>query len=76
MRSGKSKDHLGAYYFQTRQDASVTYIPSLGGARWENWRADWVIVSAEANDHLDLSSDGPALDRKQWRAKPTLASEF
>jgi hypothetical protein len=53
-----------------------TYIPSLGGARWENWRADWVIASAEANDRLILPSDGPALDRKQWRAKPSLAPEF
>jgi hypothetical protein len=54
----------------------VAYIPTLGGARWENWRDDWVIASAEANDCLVLPSDSPALDRKQWRAKPSLASEF
>jgi hypothetical protein len=35
-----------------------------------------VIANAEANDRLVLSSDGPALDRKQWRAKPSLAPEF
>jgi hypothetical protein len=35
-----------------------------------------VIVSAEANDYLTLSSDGPRLDQKQWRAKPSLAPEF
>jgi hypothetical protein len=35
-----------------------------------------VIASAEANDRLALSSDGPRLDRKQWRAKPSLAPEF
>jgi hypothetical protein len=35
-----------------------------------------VIISAEANDRLDLPSDGPALDRKQWRAKLALAPEF
>jgi hypothetical protein len=35
-----------------------------------------VIVSAEANDRLALPSDGPRLDRKQWRAKPSLAPEF
>jgi hypothetical protein len=35
-----------------------------------------VIASAEANDRLVLPSDGPALDRKQWRAKPSLALEF
>jgi hypothetical protein len=36
VRSGKGKDHLGAYYFQSRPDPIVTYIASLGGARWEN----------------------------------------
>ena len=76
VRSGKAKDHLGAYYFQTRPDSVGAYIPSLGGARWENWRNDWVIASAEANDRLALPNDGPRLDRKQWRAKPSLAPEF
>jgi hypothetical protein len=36
VRSGKDKDHLGAYYFQTRSDPTVAYIATLGGARWEN----------------------------------------
>jgi hypothetical protein len=36
VKSGKAKDHLGAYYFQTRPDLASTYISSLGGARWEN----------------------------------------
>jgi hypothetical protein len=76
VKFGKAKDHLGAYYFQTRSDPAMAYIPSLGGARWENWCNDWVIASAKANDHLALSSDGPRLDRKQWRAKPSLAPEF
>jgi hypothetical protein len=35
-----------------------------------------VIASAEVNDRLALPSDGPRLDRKQWRVKPCLASEF
>jgi hypothetical protein len=76
VKSGKAKDHLGAYYFQTRSDSVMAYIPTLGGARWENWRADWVVASAEANDRLVLPSDGPTLDRKQWRAKPSLAPKF
>jgi hypothetical protein len=76
VKSGKAKDHLDAYYFKTRSDSVVAYIPTLGGARWENWHNDWVIASAEANDRLVLPSDGPALDRKQWRAKPSLAPEF
>ena len=40
VKFGKAKDHLGAYYFETRSDPAVAYIPSLGGARWENWRGD------------------------------------
>jgi hypothetical protein len=76
VKSGKAKDHLGAYYFQTRSDSAVADIPTLGGARWENWRGDWVIASAEANDRLILLSDGPALNWKQCRAKPSLALEF
>jgi hypothetical protein len=35
-----------------------------------------VIVRVEANDHLALPNDVPRLDRKQWRAKPSLAPEF
>jgi hypothetical protein len=65
VRSRKGKDHLGSYYFQTRSDPTVTYIATLGGARWENWRNDWVIASAAVNDRLALPSNGPRLDRKQ-----------
>jgi hypothetical protein len=35
-----------------------------------------VIASTEANDRLILPSDGPALDCKQWRTKPSLSLEF
>jgi hypothetical protein len=35
-----------------------------------------VITSTEANDRLILPSDGPVLDRKQWRTKPSLSPEF
>jgi hypothetical protein len=76
VKSGKAKNHLGAYYFQARPDSAGAYISSLAGARWENWRADWVIVSTKANDRLALPSDEPRLDRKQWRTKPSLAPEF
>jgi hypothetical protein len=76
VKSGKAKDHLGTYYFQTRPDSADAYIPTFGGARWKSWRGDWVVVSAEANDCLALLSDGPRLDRKQWRAKPSLTPEF
>jgi hypothetical protein len=36
VKSGKTRDHIGAYYFQTRLDPVVVYIPTFGGARWEN----------------------------------------
>jgi hypothetical protein len=64
VKSGKNRDHIGAYYFQTRPDPTIVYIPTLSGARWENGRSDWVIASAEA------------LGRKQWRTKPSLSPEF
>jgi hypothetical protein len=35
-----------------------------------------VIASIEANNRLVLPSKGPALDRKHWRTKPSLSSEF
>jgi hypothetical protein len=35
-----------------------------------------VIASTEASDHLVFPSDGPRLDRRQWRAKPLLAPGF
>jgi hypothetical protein len=76
VKSGKAKDHLGAYYFQTRADSAGAYISSLSGARWENWRAEWVIASTEASDRLALLSDRPRLERKLWRAKPSLVPEF
>ena len=30
----------------------------------------------QGNDHLVLPSNGSALDRKQWRTKPSLSPEF
>jgi hypothetical protein len=76
VKSGKAKDHLGAYYFQSRADSADAYIPSLIGARWESWRAEWVIANTEASDRLILPSDGLRLEKKQWRAKPSLVPEF
>ena len=35
-----------------------------------------MIASTEASDRLALSSDGPRLEKKLWRAKPSLAPEF
>jgi hypothetical protein len=36
VKSGKARDHLGAYYFQTRPDSAVAYISTFSGTRWEN----------------------------------------
>jgi hypothetical protein len=76
VKFGKAKDHLGAYYFQARANLASAYISSLSDTRWENWRAEWVIASTEISDLLALPSDGPRLDKKQWRAKPPLTSEL
>jgi hypothetical protein len=35
-----------------------------------------VIASAEANNRLVLPSNGPSLDRKHWRTKPSLSLEL
>ena len=35
-----------------------------------------MIANAEASDRLALPSDGPSLERKQWRVKPCLVPEF
>jgi hypothetical protein len=58
VKSGKAREHLCAYYFQTRLDLAVAYISTFGGARWENWRDDWVIASAEANDPSSCRATG------------------
>jgi hypothetical protein len=31
IKSGKARDHLGAYYFQTRPDSAIAYISTFGG---------------------------------------------
>jgi hypothetical protein len=72
VKSEKIRDHIGAYYFQTRPDPAVVYIPTFGGARWENWRSDWVIASTEANESCramgqrsTASSGGPSCPSRQ-----------
>jgi len=76
VKSGRAKDEVGAYYFQTRSDPPTPYIPGLTGGKWEEWRKDWVIATTEVNERLSLPTEGPATDRASWRAKPSLQSEF
>src|SRR6185437_8458323 len=52
VKSGKGKDEVGAYYFQTRSDLRTPYIPGLTGGKWEDWRKEWVIATTEANERL------------------------
>jgi hypothetical protein len=40
VKFGKTRNHISVYYFQTRPDPTVVYIPTFGGARWENRRSD------------------------------------
>ena len=63
VESGKGKDEVGAYYFQTRSDLQTPYIPGLTGGEWEDWRKEWVIATTEANEHLVMPTGGPASDR-------------
>jgi hypothetical protein len=37
---------------------------------------DWVIAMTDANDHLELPTEGPLLDRSNWKAKPSLPAEL
>ena len=48
VRSGRSRDEVGGYYFQIRSDLPTPYIPGLAGGKWEEWRRDWVIATTEA----------------------------
>ena len=54
----------------------MPYIPGLTGAKWEEWRREWVIVTTDANERLALPTEGPATDRQSWRAKPSLLPAF
>ena len=62
VKSGKRKDEVGAYYFQTRSDLQTPYIPGLTGEKWEDWRKEWVIANTEANERLALPTEGPTSD--------------
>ena len=64
VKSGKGKDEVGAYYFQTRSDLPTPYIPGLTGGKWEDWRKELVIATTEANERLVILTEGPASDRQ------------
>ena len=76
VKSGKGKDEVGAYYFQTRSDLRTPYIPGLTGGKWEEWRREWVITTTDANERLVMPTEGSASDRLSWRTKPSLPPDF
>jgi hypothetical protein len=76
VRSGRSKCSIGAYYFQLRHGMSSSYISAFSNAKWEDWRADWVIIMTDANDRLEVPTEGPLIDRSSWKAKPSLPAEL
>jgi hypothetical protein len=74
--SGRSKCAVGAYYFQLWHGMSSSYISTFSSAKWEDWRMDWVIAMTDANDHLELPTEGPLLDHSSWKARPSLLMEL
>jgi len=76
VKSGKSQDEIGGYYFQTRSGSPTLYLPGFGSGKWKDWRVDWVIATTEPHERLAMPSRGPGLDRKEWRAKEKLPEEF
>jgi hypothetical protein len=41
---------------------SGSYISAFSSTKWEDWRDDWVITMTNANDHLELPTEGPLSD--------------
>jgi hypothetical protein len=74
--SRRSKCAVDAYYFQLRHGMSSSYISAFSSAKWEDWRNDWVITTTDANDHLQLPTEGPLLDRSCWKVRPSLPAEL
>jgi hypothetical protein len=73
---GRSKRKVSAYYFQLRHKMSGSYISAFSSAKWEDWHDDWVITMTDANDHLELQTEGPISDRSCWKARPSLPVEL
>jgi hypothetical protein len=73
---GRSKREIGAYYFQLRQGTPGSYISAFSSAKWQDWRDGWVIAMTDANDRLELPTEGSLSDRSSWKAKPSLPEEL
>jgi hypothetical protein len=58
---GRSKREIGAYYFQLWHGMSGSYISAFSSAKCEDWRDDWVIAMTDANDRLELPTEGPSV---------------
>jgi hypothetical protein len=67
VRTGRSKCEISAYYFQLQHGMSGSYISVFSSTKWEDWRDDWVIATTDANDHLELLTEGPLSDAAAGR---------
>ena len=71
VKSGNSKDDVGAYYFQTRNDLQTPYIPGLTGRKWGDWRREWVIATTDANECLVMPTASPGGPSRPCRRRLT-----
>jgi hypothetical protein len=55
---------------------SDSYISAFSSAKWEDWCDDWVIATTDANDRLELPTEGPLSDHSCWKARPSLPVEL
>jgi hypothetical protein len=55
---------------------SSSYIGTFSSAKWEEWRDDSVIAMTDANDRLELPTEGPLLNSSCWKARPSLPVEL
>jgi Putative gypsy type transposon len=76
VKTGKSKDEIGGYYFQTSPAPPTPYIAGSGSGKWEDWRLDWVVATTEPHARLALPTSAPLLDRKEWRTREKLPEGF
>jgi hypothetical protein len=54
----------------------VQLFSAFSSVKWEDWRTDWVIAMTNANDCLEMPTEGPLVDRNSWRARPSLPAEL
>jgi hypothetical protein len=51
-------------------------ISAFFSTKWEDWCTDWVIAMTNANDSLELPTEGPLINHNSWKARPSLPAEL